>query len=486
MSEENKIQLVNGKIFLSEKKIVRGTILFSGERIVDVTTETKTRGGFEVIDLEERWVVPGFIDSHTHLLQGGIEMMRPDLSNTNNLEEASEVILDALSSYEKGDMVIASNFDESKWERKEKPDRKFLDRVSPENPLIMRRICGHIAVANSLALEMIPDTRTGVDRETGVLKEDVPLNINKIFPPKKDVVREGLRKVIRRANKLGITSIHEVIKLKHIDFYEELNMDELTLNVRLYVPVDDLGGVRIPEREFRNTEFGGAKIFADGSIGARTAANTFFYSDDPMNKGLLLCTPEELDSYVTDAEEKGIQLMIHAIGNDAINKVLNAFRKNIKEKNRLRHKIEHVELLDLEDIDIILDCGVVASMQPNFIGLWSQPGGMYDRVFGKRFEINNPIGLMKSKGVIVAFGSDSMPLSPLFGIEGVVNAPFKCQTITFEEAIGCYTKNSAFAGFSDKKEGEITKGDQANVVVLSKDRKSIYRTFFKGRCVYSS
>jgi predicted amidohydrolase YtcJ len=319
-----------------------------------------------------------------------------------------------------------------------------------------------------------------------VLKEDVPLNINKIFPPKEDLVREGLRKVVKKANKLGITSIHEVIKLNYIDFYEEMSSDELTLNVRLYVPIDDLHGVRIPEREFSMTTFGGVKIFVDGSIGARTAANTFSYADDPSNKGLLLYSQEELDTLVSIAEEKGVQLMVHAIGNDAVKKILHAFLSHIEEKNVLRHKIEHVELIDLEDIEILRKSGVIASMQPNFIGLWSQRGGMYEEVLGERFTINNPIGEMKERGVIVAFGSDSMPLSPLVGIKGVVEAPFECQKMTWEEAIGCYTKNGAFAGFSEHQEGTMVRGNLANIVILSKDGKSIYRTFFKGRCVYSS
>jgi predicted amidohydrolase YtcJ len=483
---ENKIQLMKGRIFLSEEKIIEGEVVINGEVIEDITKGSKPHGEYEVIDLDGRLVIPGFIDSHTHLLQGGIEMMRPDLTDTESFEEVCEIIREVLPSYERGEMVIASNYDESKWVKRENPTKEDLDRISPENPLILRRICGHCAIANSRALEMIPRARTGVDLKTGVLKEDVPLNINKIFPPKEDLVREGLRKVVKKANRLGITSIHEVIKLNHIDFYEEMSSDELTLNVRLYVPVNDLHGVRIPTREFSRTTFGGVKIFVDGSIGARTAANTFSYADDPSSKGLLLYSQAELDTFVSIAEEKGVQLMVHAIGNDAVKKTLHAFLAHIKERNVLRHKIEHVELIDLEDITILRKSGVIASMQPNFIGLWSQRGGMYEHALGERFEINNPIGVMKKRGVIVAFGSDSMPLSPLVGIKGVVEAPFECQRITMEGAIECYTKNSAFAGFSEHKEGTIVRGNLANIVILSRDGKSIYRTFFKGRCVYSS
>ena len=177
--------------------------------------------------------------------------------------------------------------------------------------------------------------------------------------------------------------------------------------------------------------------------------------------------------------------MIHAIGNKAIKVVLNAYEKYLKDKNPLRHRMEHCELIDSNEIERMRKLEIIASMQPNFIYLWSQPGGMYEQAFGNRFKTNNPVALLKKKGITVAFGSDSMPLSPLLGIEGTVTAPFECQRMVMKEAIMCYTMNSAFAGFSLKKEGEIKNGKEANLVVLDREVRKIYLTFYKGRCVYS-
>ncbi|MCK4234999.1 amidohydrolase [candidate division WOR-3 bacterium] len=487
MEKRNKILLVNGRIFLSDVNIEMGNILIEGEKIKEIYSGKKANIKAESIDLEGRMVIPGFIDAHTHLLQEGIEMMRPDLSCAESPDDVLEIVRDALKKYKKNDFIIASNFDESKWENKKVPSREELDRAVPDNPLVIRRVCGHIAVANSLALEKIPDVWRGVDRKTGIMKEDVPLNISRIFPPDEDEVRKGLRKAVKKANNLGITSIHEIVKLSNVRFYEELGEEGgLTLNVRVYIPIDDLDGVRKPNFDFRKTVFGGVKIFGDGSIGARTAANTFSYKDSPGNKGLLIYKQSEFEKFIQDAEKAGIQLMIHAIGNKTIKIVLNAYENYLKGKNPLRHRMEHCELIDFNDIERMRKLGIIASMQPNFIYLWSQPGGMYEQAFGKRFKTNNPIALLKKNGITVAFGSDSMPLSPLLGIEGTVTAPFVCQRMGREEAIKCYTKNSAFAGFSQKSEGEITIGKEANLVVLDSERKKIYLTFYRGRCVYSS
>ncbi len=487
MYNEKKFILSNGKIFLSEEEIVQGNLLIEGEKIKEVYTGRRDDADIENIDLGGRMVIPGFIDAHTHLLQKGIGMMRPDLSCAKNPDEVLEIVREATKEYAKGDVIIASDFDESKWENKSIFHRKDLDKISPDNPVVIRRICGHIAVANSIALERITKEWMGVDRETGIMKEDVPLNISKIFPPDEQEVREGLKRAVKYANSLGITSIHEIRKSGDVRFYEELaEKGELTLNVRLYIPVNDLGGVKKPDIKFKKTVFGGVKIFADGSIGARTAANTFFYKDSPGNSGMLIFKEKELERFIKDAEDSGIQLIIHAIGNSAIKKVLDVYEKEIMVNNPLRHRIEHCELIDESDVERMRKLGIVASMQPNFICQWSRPGGMYEYALGERFKTNNPVALLKKRGITVAFGSDSMPLSPLFGIEGTINALFECQRMILEEAVACYTKNSAFAGFSLNREGEIREGKEANFVILDWRNEKIYLTFYKGRCVYSA
>lgn len=487
MKKEKRLILLNGNIFLPNKKIVKGNILIAGRRIKEVYFNNKKNNVVKNIDLTGKMVIPGFIDAHTHLLQEGIKMMRPDLSPAEGPEDVLTIIKEALKDYERGDVIVASDFDESKWKTKKIPEKKVLDMVSPANPLIIRRICGHIAVANSLALEKISRDWKRVNRKTGIMKEDVPLNLSRIFPPRKGEIKEGLKKAVKKANSLGITSIHEIARLKHISFYEEIaKRGELTLNVRLYIPVNDLKRVRRPDFDFKQTTFGGVKIFADGSIGARTAANTFPYNDSPGNRGILIYRDRELREFIKSAEDLGIQLIVHAIGNRAIEQVINMYEEVIKDNNPLRHRIEHCELINMDDLERMKRLRIVASMQPNFILEWSGPGDMYENALGARFKTNNPLAILKKYGITVAFGSDCMPISPILGIEGATNGPFESQRITKEDAIYYYTRNSAFAGFSLEREGEIMEGKEANLVVLDRDLKKIYLTFFQGKCVYSA
>jgi predicted amidohydrolase YtcJ len=485
MKHKKTILFTGGRIFLSEDRIIEGSLFVEGERIGDCVAGVPSRVEVEQVDLEGKLLIPGFIDSHTHLFQEGIEMTRPDLSGATSRDALFEMLREAVRNFGKGELIVASDFDESPWREARLPTRRELDRITSENPLIVRRICGHIAVANSAALERISDEWGGVDRETGVMKEDVPLNLSRIFPPDAGGVREGLKEAVRKAHSLGITSIHEVANLANVHFFEELaEAGDLELNVRIYIPVDDIGGVKRPAEAFNRTSFGGIKLFADGSIGARTAASSFEYLDTPGNRGLLTYGQDEIEGSMHEAEEAGIQLMIHAIGDAAIRQLLNAAEKQIEPGNPQRHRIEHCELIDPSDIQRLEELKMVVSMQPNFIKLWSQPGGMYERVLGERYRMNNPAGQMKRMGIEVAFGSDTMPLSPLLGIEGVVTAPFECQRMALEEAIVCYTKHSAKAGFSFSGEGEIKKGKEANLVVFDPDAMKICKTFYRGRCVF--
>ncbi len=485
MKGKKRILFTGGRIFLSHENFVQGSLLIEGGEIVRFFEETPVYLDAEKIDLESNLLIPGFIDAHTHLFQEGIEMTRPDLSSAKSREELFEILREAIREYEKGALIIASDFDESEWHNKQLPRKSELDAIGNQNPVIVRRICGHLAIANGLALEKIPPVWGGVDRKTGIMKEDVPLNLSRIFPPDTETVRDGLEAAVSKANHLGITSIHEITKLANVRFFEELAAkDELTLNVRFYIPVEDLGGIKEPVGSFNRTAFGGIKLFADGSIGARTAANTFEYTDTPGNSGLLIYEEDDLREYVERAEKEGIQLAIHAIGNRAIRQVLDAYAHAVQPHNPLRHRIEHLELIDEEDIERIHENGIVASMQPNFVKLWSQPGGMYEHVLGDHYPANNPMGEMKRVGIIVAFGSDTMPMNPLLGIEGTLSAPFDRQRMTMEQAIASYTRSSAIAGCSLKMEGTIEEGKEANLVILDPEKMSVCRTFFRGRCVF--
>ena len=480
-----KFLIKNGKIFFPDRQFRKGNIVIQDKKIKHIYFNEKEKIDVKnSLDANGKIIVPGFIDSHTHLLQEAIKIMRINLSKADSVDGMFDMIKEGLKQYKRGDTIIASDFDESNWPVKQIPDRIMLDKISPQNPLVIRRICGHIAVANTLALKKIGNNWKGVNKKTGVMTEDVPLNINRIFPPESSDVIKGLRQIVKKANAYGITSINEIVNASQVHFYEQLGED-LTLNVRVYIPLSEIGEIKKPDIAFKKTTFGGIKLFADGSIGARTAANDFYYKDTYGKKGKLIYTTGKLLDIIEDAESEGIQLVIHAIGNRAIRQVLTGYERKIGKTNPLRHRIEHCELIDEKDIDRMAKLEIIASMQPNFISQWSQPGGMYEALLGNRYRFNNPVAQLMAKGIIVAFGSDCMPLSPLFGIKSVMNAPFSSQRISKEDALFNYTKNSAYAGFTLFKEGEIKPGKEANLVILDNKLKKVYMTIFKGRCVYS-
>ncbi|OQX50678.1 MAG: hypothetical protein B5M53_11990 [Candidatus Cloacimonas sp. 4484_209] len=185
-----KFLIKNGKIFFPDRQFRKGNIVIQDKKIKHIYFNEK--GKIDVkdsLDANGKIIVPGFIDSHTHLLQEAIKIMRINLSKADNVDGMFDMIKEGLKQYKRGDTIIASDFDESNWPVKQIPDRIMLDKISPQNPLVIRRICGHIAVANTLALKKIGNNWKGVNKKTGVMTEDVPLNINRIFPPESSFCR---------------------------------------------------------------------------------------------------------------------------------------------------------------------------------------------------------------------------------------------------------------------------------------------------------
>jgi hypothetical protein len=240
---------------------------------------------------------------------------------------------------------------------------------------------------------------------------------------------------------------------------------------------------------------GPVKIFSDGSIGAGTAALKEPYLGNLREQGILIWSREELEEMVLKAYESDVQLAIHAIGDRAVELVLDCFeRANEKEKKTLRHRIEHCEMLSPEQIRRMKEMSIIASMQPNFVGQWGLPGGMYEVRLGKeRTAEMNPFALLKKAGVKLAFGSDCMPFGPLYGVHWAVNAPFPSQKISPEDALKAYTIGGAYASFEEGYKGTIEEGKLADLVVLDgnpftgpsgiKDM-AIQLTIFDGKVVY--
>lgn len=438
--------------------------------------------GSDKYDLRGKVVVPGFIDCHTHFIQMGVDSRNVDLSKTKSLGEALALIREATKRIPEHEWVIATNWKESGWVDGRFITRKDLDGCCPGHPCVAHRVCGHMSTINSKAIsELCIDAKTHdacVDssgRLTGVLKESAVAIPRAATAP--DIAKKikGLAAATRMAHSLGVTSINDNGESQDLEVYRTAERNgKLSVRVWFNTPSDNLDSMlKMGLSTGIGSDFlmlGGLKIFCDGALGARTAALSEEYSDDSGNKGMLVQRKSELDDLVGRANEADIQLAIHAIGDVGIGLTIQSISSAIAKspKKDHRHRIEHLELPTAEHLKEMRKLGLIASMQPNFIGEWGGTDGMYlSRLGAKRTARNNPFKEVLASRVRLVFGSDCMPLAPLYGIHSAVNAPHPAQKISALEAFAAYTRDAASASFSEGAKGTLTQGRMADFVVLS-------------------
>lgn len=465
------ILLENANCVDFAKRTVEKANLYLEKGLIKTKVRITARksAGVQSIDLEGKYVIPGFIDCHTHLISSGLEMQRLDLGSCRSLDECLQRI--TAQAKTRG-LVFASKWDESHWRRDERDrlDRKTLDKISRKKPIIMRRICGHYAVVNSPALRQIPKSWKIVDRRHGFLYEDVALNLNEIFRPTDEMLEQALRLAMKKAVRMGITSVHEISDPRRFRLLQKYH-HALHLRFAVYLMAqyhDHVTGSGLRSGYGDDwLKFAGTKVYVDGSVGAQTAALRRPYLNT-RRRGKVLLPQHRLDEMVQGAEEHGIQLMIHSIGDRSTAFVLKSLKKFMRAGNPLRHRLEHLEILTDDMTKDIGRLKIIASMQPNFVRRWQHQGGMYSRLIGPQYlRMNCFRSLVKARTALV-FGSDCMPLGPLYGITGAVRHPAACGKLDIAEAFRLYTESGAFATFDEKKKGKIEPGYFADLVVLNK------------------
>ena len=474
--------LEHANVITLDPNTPRATAVLCRDGLIEAVGEVEdlermVQEGDSRFDCGELTLVPGFIDSHCHFMSMGLSALRVDLID---MPERAAVIMALQMRAEdtrEGEWVFGVDFDETRWDGdRTLPTRDLLDRlVSDRHPVVARRICGHIGVANTMALERIGDEWRNVDRETGLMLEDVVLRLSDIVGVTDEEVRQAIALATRRAHEEGVTSIVDMADLRTLRAYRDLD-DMGMLRVRVFCKVQarevqDLTSEDIPPAEVdRMLRLAGIKAFLDGSLGARTAALSDPYSDDPENRGMLLYDPPELEALVRGAEATGLQISLHAIGDRAVGTALDAFSTGVAHGNPLRHRIEHLEYATSEQLDRMKDLRVVASMQPNFIVQWSGPGGMNEQRLGtERAHASEALRDIWSRGIPLAFGSDNMPFGPLYGLQGAVHHPVEDQQLPPMVALRAYTAGSAWAVHAETWLGTIEPGKAADLALLDAD-----------------
>ncbi|OLD06006.1 MAG: hypothetical protein AUJ07_00195 [Crenarchaeota archaeon 13_1_40CM_3_53_5] len=484
--------LHNGVIYSQVRKgsAVQALAIWNG-RITDVGTDhtilrLRARSVKE-LDLQGRTVIPGLIDSHIHLLGYGMTSKNLDLGDSKSIGAIKRAVKRRASRTDSKKWIVGRGWDQERLSEHRPPVRGDLDFTS--SPVFLKRVCGHVAVANSAALalamvdEKTPNPAGGViekdeaNRLTGVLKEGALALVQQAVPRNETDIESALVSAARRLLRLGLTSLHCIIEdalelkvLKRLSAEGRVKQSiYAVLPIELLAKASSLG--LATEKSGGSFRVGGVKVFLDGSLGARTAALREPYSDSPTS-GMLTMERGEFDHAAGEAVAAGFQLSIHAIGDKAVEQALGVLAKSNRAtaSRRLRHRIEHVSLVPPSLLSKMRKYGVLASVQPPFIytDYWAA-----ERLGQTRLSSLYPFRSMLDLGVRVAAGSDcpAAPSDPLLGVWSAVARPGlpSPERLTVSEALSLYAEGSAFASFSENREGSLEPGKQANLVILDRD-----------------
>ncbi len=443
-----------------------------------------------VVNLRSRTVLPGFSDSHIHLLHYGMLLRTLNLSRSRSIEEIKRRVANWSSTRSRDAWVLGRGWDDEKLREHRYPTKDDLD-LATSNPVFLKRICGHLAVANSAALSV-----AGIDNlstnpsggqivrnpqgtPNGVLKETAIELVEKVVPESMDETKKALVYASRKLARLGLTSLHCIISsLAELNSLRELKQEQkIPQSIYAIIPaklVDSLAPLELSSEKNNGDSFhvGGVKLYLDGSLGARTAALNEPYHDDPTSSGMLVMSQEELAEIASKAKKSGFQLCIHAIGGKAVDLAVRILRDTFGPEGcrHLRHRIEHASIVSEASMKEMRRLGIIASVQPRFVysDQWAN-----DRLGQERLSELYPFASMSRAGILLTAGSDC-PVedpNPFEGIWSAVARPGldKKERLTVGEALVAYTKNSAYASFSENFRGTLGVGNVADMVVLDRD-----------------
>ncbi len=465
--------------------------------------KTHASSNTKIIDLKGRTLMPAFIDAHMHLVSQGLKETgyALDLSGAASLSEALDLVQQAVADRHEGAWIRARGWDETLWPERRYVTKSDLDKIAPKNPVALTRVDGHLLVANSLALKLVSIT-TGADEfdaKSGILREKAVEEFARQTKPPLSEIEAAIQAGCKLAHSLGVTTLHDFVVPDYIRAYQNLNRrGELNLRIRMhpfFEYFDSLEGLGF-QTGFgdRMLKLGAIKFFTDGSLGARNAALFEPYADaQPATTGKLNYEQSELNKLLQKTHRSGFQLIIHAIGDRAIEAALSGIESaGVRPGDRAR--IEHLEMPSAKHLERIEKMGIIASMQPNFVQ-WSGPGRLYEMRLGRERDAQvDPHPAVLERGITLTFGSDGMPFSPLFGLHAVVNAPHEGQRLSVEEALKAYTWGAAFSGFDEHELGSIEVGKRADLILLSSDptahpkgidRIEVLETYLGGERVYA-
>jgi predicted amidohydrolase YtcJ len=469
------------------------------------------------LDAYDSTVLPGLIDSHCHLSELGALPRSVDLRGTNSLTSIRLRLFGRIQKTLPGEWIVGRGWDQEAFVERRFPTRDDIDDVTSQNPAILVRNCEHVGLLNSGALALLGISESTPNPPGGLYSRDANGRLDGLvwetaltavltqLPGRAAAhTEEDLLRGEYEAAKNGITTVHCILSeryLNEIAAFESLrDAGRLSLRYRLYVPISALDFLRtsgvVSHLNDDMIRVNGTKLFADGSLGARTAALNLPYSDDPGNVGILRYSDEQLRDLITASDALGLQTAVHAIGDRAISQVLDAIDDSGIAARERRPRIEHASLTPEELLSRMQKKGVSAAVQPHFVvsDSWAEERLGRERV-GDLYAFRS----MLAKGIAASGGSDAPtePLSALIGIWAAASGTGARanQSIGVDEAVELYTVKAAWNGFDEGALGSIRVGGRADLTVLDSNlagihpalvrRVGIAATIVDGRFVYS-
>lgn len=508
--------------FCSSIAVKGNIVLHTGE------DSTQHQGPYTLmINLEGKMVVPGFIDNHTHFLMGGYTLTSVNLRSAQTRNEFIQLLKDYCTQYADDRWIMGGNWDHEAWGG-QLPERSWIDSVCGNHPVFLSRYDGHMAFANTQALQraginaQTPQPAGGTIQKnaagepTGVLKDEAMELVNRVIPaPTEGELNAYFERAQQHALEHGVTQVHDMgsyggwSDLMTYQRYHRRNKQQL--RVYAFMPLATWPRLdsfcRANGRGDDLLRWGGLKGFVDGSLGATTAWFYKPYLDAPGSTGLTITDTLLLRNQVLNADKAGLQVAVHAIGDRANDYMLDVYQTAVRQNGTRdrRFRVEHAQHLTSDAILTFAQQEVIPSMQPYHAiddGKWA-----YKRLDDQRLKGTYAFNRLLQSGARLTFGSDWMvaPLDPLLGIYAAVTRRtmddkhpqgwYPEEKITVDQALRCYTVNNAYAGFQESKLGRIKSGMLADFAVLSDNLLTmdpnqlntvqVMRTIVDGKEVYT-
>jgi predicted amidohydrolase YtcJ len=492
------LALIGGNVLTMNPSQPRAeAVAVKGNRIAKVGTNEEINqlvgAKTKIIHLNGKTVVPGFIDTHIHVADFAKLLKWVDLNDVKSIKELQSRLKEHAQKTPRGRWIIGRGWNHARLQEKRLPSLSDLDSASPNNPVIMYHESALMCVVNSKALELAGVTKhtrapSGgtIDKDaetgevTGVLRDAATDLVWKVIPePSADELLEATGLAFTKVMEAGVTSVHWII-LSAIELSvirKLLAQKKLPISVYLIVPVNLLDSVLnsdLPSFSAGKLKVGGVMIFADGYLAARTAALLQPYSDETSISGELLCGQEKMNAAATKTLRAGLQLVIHAVGDKAVDAALTTIERVSSEAigKGVSCRVEQAAVLNEGLIKRLKTQKVIVSVQPCVVASEFSVWSATEHLGAERAKWLFPLNTLIKEGVKVVGGSDCPmePLNPLLGIQAAVTRRFfPEEQITIDEALRMYTVDAAYSSGEENIKGSVETGKLADLTVLSCD-----------------